>query len=133
MKITENDVKKQIIAYLKLKNILYIRNNTAAVQVYDKRAVEAGKKPRMMVTGTPGSPDLIIALKEGITLWVELKRPRSEQAGKNYPAGKQSDKQKEFYNKLSKLGHFYYVIHSVEELVDAIKNCETYYVTSDNW
>ena len=128
MKITENDVKKQVIAYLKMKNILYIRNNTAAVQVYDEKLIKAGKRPRMMMTGTPGSPDLILALPGGVTLWVELKRPASEQGGKKFPAGKQSEKQKAFEIKLEKLGHFYAVIDSVEMLMSVLAYCEHFYI-----
>ena len=130
MKILEKDVKKAVIAYLDLQQragkLLYIRNNTGNIAVYDKERVKKGLPPRFMKSGTTGSPDLIVALKGGVTLWVELKKPASEQAGKKYPAGKQSVAQILFGKELNRLGHPYAIVHSVEELKWAIEHYEKY-------
>lgn len=60
---------------------------------------------------TTGQPDLVLLLADGETLLIELK------AGK----GKQSDDQKLFEWKATKMGHNYQVWRTMDEVLDFIK------------
>lgn len=75
----------------------------------------------------PGAPDLAVLLPNGVTLWLEVKRPAGYGIGKSgkqiiiSPAGKQSAAQVEFEREAKLLGHLYFVVHSPAEAFKALE------------
>lgn len=75
----------------------------------------------------PGAPDLAVLLPNGVTLWLEVKRPAAYGIGKSgkqiiiSPAGKQNPAQVEFENESKRLGHFYFVVKSPAEVFKALE------------
>jgi len=90
IKVTENDVKKQVKQYLSLKGYFHF---------HILQGLGAYK----------GIPD-IIAIKNNRVLFLEIKRP----------GGRQSDYQKQFQADIEGHGGEYYVIKSLDELVKII-------------
>lgn len=90
IKITENDIKKQVKDYLSLKGYFHF---------YLLAGMGAYK----------GIPD-IIAIKNNRVLFLEIKRP----------GGKQSEHQKQFQVDIEGQGGEYYVIMSLEDLIKVI-------------
>jgi len=91
IKISENDVKRQIKQLLSLKGYFHFPL-TAGIGSYK------------------GAPD-IIAIKNNRVLFLEIKRP---------VGGKQSDYQKQFQADIESKGGEYYLIRSIEDLVKII-------------
>jgi len=90
IKISENDVKRQVKDYLTLKGYFHF--------------------PILQGLGAyKGIPD-IIAIKNNRVLFLEIKRP----------GGKQSDYQKQFQANIEGQGGEYYVVKSLEDLVKII-------------
>lgn len=58
-----------------------------------------------------GMPDLMVFLKGGETLHIELKTDN----------GKQSEKQKSWQEKLTELGHRYYIVKCTDDLIAILK------------
>lgn len=58
----------------------------------------------------PGSPDLVFAMEQGATLWLEMKKLK----------GKVSDAQMGIHHKLRELGHKIEVAHSVDQALDIL-------------
>lgn len=94
----EKDLVNACLEILALKGIFSWRNNTGAFSGEYK-----GKK-RFVRFGEVGSPD-IIAVYDGQFIGVECK------VGKNT----QSEKQKEFQNKLEEAGGLYWLVYTPEE------------------
>jgi len=90
IKITENDVKKQVKQYLSLKGYFHfhIMQGLGAYR---------------------GIPD-IIAIKNNRVLFLEIKRP----------GGRQSDYQKQFQADIEEHGGEYYLVKSLDDLVKII-------------
>jgi len=91
IKISENDIKKQVKQYLSLKG--YFRFHIL-------QGLGAYK----------GIPD-IIAIKNNRVLFLEIKRP----------GGRQSDYQKQFQADIEEHGGEYYLIKSLDDLVKIIE------------
>jgi len=90
IKITENDIKKQVKNYLSLKGYFHF--------------------PILQGLGAKrGIPD-IIAIKNNRVLFLECKRP----------GGRQSEYQKEFQENINRQGGEYYVVRCLEDLVEVI-------------
>ena len=74
-----------------------------------------------------GAPDLAVLLPNGVTLWLEVKRPAAYGIGKSgkqiiiSPAGKQNPAQGEFENESKRLGPFYFVVKSPAEVFKAFE------------
>jgi len=90
IKISENDIKKQVKQYLSLKGYFHF---------HIMQGLGAYK----------GIPD-IIAIKNNRVLFLEIKRP----------GGRQSDYQKQFQANIEGQGGEYYLIKSLEDLVKII-------------
>ena len=90
IKITENDIKRQVKDYLSLKGYFHfhILQGLGAYR---------------------GIPD-IIAIKNNRVLFLEIKRP----------GGKQSEHQKNFQAEIEGQGGEYYILKSLEDLVEII-------------
>ena len=90
IKITENDVKKQVKDYLSVKGYFHF---------YMLAGMGAYK----------GIPD-IIAIKNNRVLFLEIKRP----------SGKQSEHQKVFQENIEGQGGEYYIVKSLDDLIKII-------------
>jgi hypothetical protein len=101
IKTFEKDIQKACIHHLKEYGYLFIRNNSVAGNLTRPNGSQGYIRNNM-----PGSPDLFVFVKKE-TLHVELKSS----------IGKQSPEQKEWERLATDLGHKYYIIRSVEELV----------------
>ena len=82
--------------------VVYIKNNSGAFKT------DSGSFYRM---GRPGSSDFIVAVRGGVTLWLEVKTAKT----------KQNENQLAFQTNIEKLGHIYKVVRSVDEVVSIIK------------
>lgn len=99
--MTENDVKREIMATARAMGYIAIR-------------VNAGK-PRHNVYGAPnGTPDVLVLMRCGQTLWVETKKV----------GGKVSEVQTEMHKRMRGLGHAVTVARSVAEFIEAVKELE---------
>lgn len=100
----EQAIVKQIKEYLQSledsNKLYFIRNNSGAVVV----------KNRFIRFGKEGSSDFIIFMPKNRVLFIEIKNE----------SGKQTEKQKEFKNKIVNLGYEYYIVRSVDELINII-------------
>lgn len=110
----ENAIQAQIISYLRfLENsgqILFERTNAGKAEVSYSNIGENGffgkSKKRFVQLGRAGTSDIKVYTAGGKTYHLEVKR-----AG-----GKQNENQKQWQAKLEKLGHFYAVVFSVEDV-----------------
>jgi hypothetical protein len=102
-KLSEHDIQRQILDWLKLKHIFHWRNNSGAM-----RSSHKGKS-RFMRFGAKGSPD-IFAVIGGQIFGIEVKRP----------GGKQSEDQRIFEAFLTRAGGRYLVVNSLEGLEEAL-------------
>jgi len=91
IKVTENDVKKQVKQYLSLKGYFHF---------HILQGLGAYK----------GIPD-IIAIKNNRVLFLEIKRPGG---------GRQSDYQKQFQADIEGQGGEYYIVKCLEDLIKII-------------
>jgi hypothetical protein len=102
----ESQLQSAVEYYLKLyenqQKLVYIKNNTGLFRNEKGGAYRVGKK---------GSSDFIIAVKGGVTLWIEVKLPST----------KQNPNQIEFQDKIEKLSHKYYVARSLDDVVAILK------------
>ena len=96
----ETELQKEILQYLKLRNIFCWRNNAGLII-----------KGRVIQMSPAGSPDIVGVLPDGRFLGIEVKLP-----GKNL-----NDKQVEFLAKLKDNHAFVIVAHSVEEVAKHLK------------
>ena len=94
----EGKVKADCLEYLKRIGIFAWNNPTGALQV---------RPGQFMRFGYPGSSDIIGVCPDGRFLAVECKRPKG---------GRLSDKQREFLNKVNKLGGVAIVVCTVNAL-----------------
>ena len=100
----EADVQKQILQFLRYKNIFHYRNNTGAYS--DK---ESGRYIRF---GSKGAGD-IIAIYPGGRYWsIEVKRP----------GGKLSDDQIEFLLSVRKAGGVGSCVESIEDVTKVLED-----------
>ena len=95
------------IEYLDILKIPYIRNNSFAGKI----TRGDGSQGYIKNNTYPGSPDLIIFLKKGRTLHVEVKSD----------TGKQSSEQVYYEIKMGVLGHEYYIVRDLKELEKLLK------------
>ncbi|WP_158302933.1 VRR-NUC domain-containing protein [Syntrophus aciditrophicus] len=77
--------------------MVFIRNNSGAF---------INPKGQFYKMGRPGSPDLLIFLKNGRCAHIEVKNEK----------GKQNEAQKEYEQAVTDLGHDYHVVRSVEQV-----------------
>ena len=100
MKELESQVQSAILEYLGYTKHFHYRNNTGALKT------ERGHFVRF---GAVGSPDIILIVK-GFYIGCEVKGTD----------GKQSDKQKEFQDKLERAGGKYFLAHSLDEFKESL-------------
>jgi len=110
LKESERNILYGIKQYLQLiensGKLIWIRNNTGAISVGNE-----GSK-RFIRFGRQGSPDLIVFLQGGKTIFLEVKRK----------GACQTKEQREFEQKVRELGYDYFVVSSVEEVICIISH-----------
>jgi len=89
----ENEIQREIKAYLEVKGYLVFRMN-------------AGQARYNVKLSPPGTPDLLCIMDNGQSLWLEVKQP-----GKGA-----TEIQEDFHNKLKARGQWVMVAHSVEDV-----------------
>jgi len=102
IKFSEKDAQKSIIAWLTAKKMFFYRQNTAALPT------EAGGFYRF---GTPGAPDIVL-ICAGIYVGIECKSS----------SGRQSPAQKDFQERLEKVGGVYILARSIDEVQKRLKD-----------
>lgn len=100
----ETQIQTTIEHYLqyqeKLGKLVYQKNNSGAYKI-GTRFVRFGKS---------GSPDFYVFLKS-VILCIEVKNEN----------GRQTENQIEFQNKIERLGHKYFIVHSLDDLIEILK------------
>jgi hypothetical protein len=96
---------KTYLGYLENQGkLIFHRNNSGAIKT-DNRFFRFGKV---------GSPDFQIFWKNGQTIHLEVKNEK----------GKLSEFQSEYKAKLEKLGHYYAVVKSVDDLESVLRDLD---------
>jgi hypothetical protein len=103
----ERDVKRAILAYLKVHRIFHWSNNSGAFRA------KHGTKERFVRFGSVGSPDIIV-IHKGHCLGIECKGPE----------GFQSQSQVEFEHEFTKAGGLYAVARSIEDVHRLLEEAE---------
>jgi hypothetical protein len=98
--VSEQDIKRTVIAWLDLHRVMWWPNNTGAWKV-GLRYIKFGK---------PGAPD-IFALRNGNCFGIELKGPK----------GKQSQLQHDFQLDFTEAGGQYILARSLEDVMEVIR------------
>lgn len=101
---TEHEIQKQILDWLKLKNIFHWRNNSGAMMSSYKG------KSRFMRFGAVGSPDIFVLLK-GTLYGIEVKGPK----------GKPTLEQLDFGNHMMLSGGKWFVVHSLDDFLAVLE------------
>jgi len=110
--MTEHDIQKQIVEYLRLKNILVFNTDVmGGLQFFshkDRRRFSFINHHKSMGY-TKGQPDLIIAV-QGSLVAVEIKKPKTYQ----------SKEQKELQKQLEYQGIKYCVWRSLDDCINGL-------------
>ena len=101
--IKENEVVKAVSHWLSLKRIPYWRINTGALK---------DRHNRLVRFGSTGMSDIYAIGPNGISIWIECKRPRG---------GVVSAAQNEFLDRINRHGGIGIVVSSVESLEIQLK------------
>jgi len=105
----ESELQIAIVRYLRQSNIpVFSVPNEAAGRVNSKRGLSRISRLKAMGM-TPGAPDLVV-FYNGRVVFLELKAPR----------GRLSEHQKEMQRLCREHGIGYYVIRSIDDLLEAI-------------
>ncbi len=91
--MTESELQKEIIAYLKVKECLVFRMNSGYIKSNVRLA-------------PPGTPDLLVVPPAGFSFWVEVKTP----------TGKLRESQIEMIDKLKQRNQTVWIVRSMEEI-----------------
>lgn len=106
----EKEIKNQILLYLRdleMSGHLCVFDTPTSPII-----VGAGRFKRFKKNPAAGFPDIMVLLKQGPVLFLEIKRPN---------LGRQSPKQVEFQSKCEQMGHFYSILTSKVELIAILK------------
>ena len=90
-------IEQVLRVYEKSGSCVYIKNNTGAHKTDHGAFIRFGKV---------GSSDFLLFLQDGQTVFLEVKTP----------AGRQTDRQKDFQRRVEQLGHSYFIVHSAREV-----------------
>ena len=99
----EKDIQLSVCQYLTLKKHFFWRVNN--IPVFDKKAGFYRPMPKYAMQGVP---DIIIIGDGGFVIFLEIKSS----------GGKLSKSQKEFQRRCKEVGAEYYVIKTVDQLID---------------
>ncbi|SVC35948.1 uncharacterized protein METZ01_LOCUS288802 [marine metagenome] len=90
-------IEKVLRIYERSGSCMYIKNNSGAYKTDHGAFVRYGK---------PGSSDFLLFLKGGDNVFLEVKTLK----------GRQTDRQKEFQQRVERLGHRYQIVTSAREV-----------------
>jgi hypothetical protein len=103
--MSEIQIQSAILDYLILKKRFVVRlNNIPPVQNVGGKMVFR----RMPKGSVLGLPDIMVLTDGGYAVFLEIKAPK----------GKQSENQKQFQRRCEEVGCEYYVIRSLEEVIE---------------
>lgn len=119
----EDAVQRSIIHWLRLKGFVCTSQGAGLIKSAITQRIANG------LGYLKGSADIIVFIPYGC-LHIEVKRPQQMQYSfktnrliVSNAAGKQSESQKEFQEKISKIsGHFYLVVTDVQQVIDFISS-----------
>lgn len=97
----EKDIQSAICDYLAIKNHFFWRQNVIPAMT------PGGSMRRLPKYVKKGVPDIIV-IKDGFFIGLEVKRK----------GGQQSDSQKEFEKGLKEAGGEYYVVRSIDDVIN---------------
>jgi hypothetical protein len=107
MKHEESIIQTQIVQYLQIQKIFFF---AVVNEAAGKNA--AAQMARFKAMGLrSGTSDLVLLLNNGVTIFVEVKTE----------TGVQSDSQILFQNKVNSLGYQYYIVRSINDMIDLIE------------
>ena len=98
----ERDILKSIVDYLNLRNFLFVRNGTGSFKT---------EKGGWFKTGAAGSPDLLVFLKGGQCIGLEVKTPK----------GKLRPSQEGWKSRAENIGMRYEVVRSLDDVIKILK------------
>lgn len=108
---TENKIQQEIYLYFKLNYCLPKHENRCMIFSVPNDSSNAVEQQRKVNTGLlAGVSDLIVLIRSEIYFF-EIKTL----------TGKQSDKQKDFENRVNLLGHKYYLVRSLEDFKNILQ------------
>jgi len=123
-KLSENEIQRAIKDYLQiLENqgkLMFIRNNSGAMPVKGQNG-----KIRYIKFGKKGSADILVwkpSAEWDDLAYREVNVVRAIALEIKSSTGKISPAQKEWQEKFEKLGGEYYIVRSVEEVVEIVNN-----------
>ena len=101
----ESDIQNSICEYLQVKKHFFFRlNNIPAFSKQKDGSVRMRRLPKFTPKGLPD----IVVVKDGFFIGLEVKRPKTYQ----------SKEQKELEKELKEAGAEYYVVRSIDDLVE---------------
>ena len=106
----ESAIQIQIVNYLHYKNIYFFTVPNEAAGGGRGAMIRMRKLKKMGLRS--GVADLVLLLKGGKTVFLEVKTDK----------GRQSENQKEFEKEIKKLDFDYYIVRSVEDVEEILKN-----------
>lgn len=113
-----SDVGRALSEKVLMAQILGDKRSIGALSAWGWFATRIEENPK---TSKAGIPD-IVATKNGVTVFIELKRAHGRDTrGRMRVGGKQSPAQVEWQRRLEAAGGLYLLIHTVEELEEALK------------
>lgn len=101
----ENDTQNAIVDYLNAIGWLAWRQNNHAT-------------PGRRFIGMRGVSDVVALQPGGPSWWIEVKNPS---VGKKQVKGQLSQNQKEFRDRIQKMGHIYVKAYSLDDVISAIE------------
>jgi len=121
IKISEANIIRAIGDYLQIQKnqgkLMFIRNNSGAIPISDGK-----NKRRYIKFGDKGSPDFLVWKLEyyryNFQMLIRADSIAFEVKSEN---GKQSKAQKEWQDDFENVGASYYIVRSVDEVIDILK------------
>jgi len=103
--VTENKIQQEIYLFYKLNYCLPKHNPRQMIFSVPNDSSNAAEQQRKVNTGLLAGVSDLIVLKDGKVLFIEIKTS----------TGRQSDKQKEFQERVEAQGFNYYLVRSLED------------------
>lgn len=100
--MSEKEIQAGILKYLKAKGICHFR------MIAGRSKLPGGGWYDACPAGTA---DIVIFLPESLPIWIECKRAKG---------GKQKEIQLQFEGEVRELGHSYYLVRSLEDVLEVI-------------
>ena len=115
IKLSEAQILRAALDTLDIMRIPYIRNNNFCGKIQRPN----GSMGYMRNSSFPGSPDLIIFIRNGRCIHCEFKSEK----------GRQSEEQKNYEKKITSLGYTYVIVRSPDEFISLIQTANAIHHT----